>query len=211
MNAELRAVAAADERKRAAGMQAAKAAEKRRDLSNALESFFVADDARVLAFKDLQELGQAGREYSSYLPEIHTNTFERLVFAESIRITCNWALDVTDIMLSLMEVSNERWRDAKKSIDAFTGKISNDHLLLRELNECASYQKLLRHKHDRSQFERKGASAPKDTATTKERTADAQAAAEAVQKNAEGNAPEVIKETNRDKNRHMSQKGQEKQ
>ena len=75
---------------------------------------------------------------------------------------------------------------------------------------CVSHQRLLIHKHDMaSQSEREGARATEDKAATKERTEDAQAVAEAVQKNAKGNAPVEIKETtcNRDKNRLMSTKG----
>ena len=52
-------------------------------------------------------------------------------------------MDVTEIMLSLMEGSNEPLPyDVKKPIDTFTGKIGKDHLLLRELMTCVSYQKL---------------------------------------------------------------------
>ena len=76
---------------------------------------------------------------------MHKTTFERRVFEISLQETINWALDVTTIMLSLMEGPTERWRDAKKSIEAFTGKIRKDHLLLRELSYCAIYQKLLNH------------------------------------------------------------------
>ena len=128
-------------------------------------------------------------EYSAYFSEINKTTFDRRVFEESLKITFRWALDVTDIMLSLMEGSNERWRDAKKSIDAFTGKIRKDHLLLRELSYCAIYQELLNHKHGMSQSEREGSKVTEDKAATKERTVDAQADVEAVQKNAEGNVP----------------------
>ena len=83
---------------------------------------------------------------------------------------------------------------AKKSIDTFTGKIGQDHLLLRELMDCASYQKLLTHKQDMSQSESVGARVTEDKAATKERTEVAQAAAEAVQKYVKGNAPVDIKE-----------------
>ena len=68
MIAELRAATVAAERKRVAGKQAAKAAEKRRDLFEALWSFSKSDEARAQVYEEFQELVQAGREYRAYLP-----------------------------------------------------------------------------------------------------------------------------------------------
>ena len=72
--AKAAAVKKADERKRAAGIQAAKAAEKRRDLFHALQSFSKSDEDGAGAYEELQELGQAGRAYSANFHEIHTTT-----------------------------------------------------------------------------------------------------------------------------------------
>ena len=48
----------------------------------------------------------------------------RNVFREFLWITCGWAIDVSEIMLSLIEGSNGPLSDyAKKPIDTFTGKI----------------------------------------------------------------------------------------
>ena len=77
-------------------------------------------------------------------------------------------------------------------------KIRKDHLLLRMLSYCVIYQKLLNHKHDMIQPEREGSKVIEDKAATKERTVDAQADVEAVQKNAEGNVPVGLTESNRE-------------
>ena len=76
----------------------------------------------------------------------------RNVFREFLRITCGWAIDVTEIMLSLIGGSNGPLPEyAKKPIDTFTGKIEQDYLLQWELivdiMTCVCYQKLLTHKH----------------------------------------------------------------
>ena len=94
---------------------------------------------------------------------------ERRVFDESLQITVGWALDVTEIMLSLMGGSNVPLPDyAKKPIGTFTGKIGQDHLLLRGLMYCVSYQKLLTHnKHDmNSPSERVGARVTEEKSAT---------------------------------------------
>ena len=78
-------------------------------------------------------------------------------------------------LTSLIEGSNGPLPDyAKKSIDTFTGKIEQDHLLQRELISCVSYQKLLTHKHDMSQSKREGARVTEEKAATNERTEDAE-------------------------------------
>ena len=119
MGAELRAVTAAAERKRAAGKQAEKAAEKSRDLSQALWSVYKSDEDRAQAYAEFQEVEQAVREYRAHLPELHAS---RKVYRESLRITCGWAIDVTEIMLSLIEGSTGPLPDyAKTEIDTFTG------------------------------------------------------------------------------------------
>ena len=78
LRAELRVVTAAAERKRVADKQATKAAEKRRDLVQALWSFSKSDEDRAQAYAEFQELEQAGREYRAYLPEIHVCISQRL-------------------------------------------------------------------------------------------------------------------------------------
>ena len=87
--------------------------------------------------------------------------------------------------------------EVNRRIDGLlAGKIRKDHLLLRMLSYYVIYQKLLNHKHDMSQSERHKVTEEK--AATKERTVDAQADVEAVQKNAEGNVPVGLTESNRE-------------
>ena len=99
----------------------------------------------VKDYAELQEVKQAVTEYRAHISEMPT---PRNVFLESLRTTCGWATDVTDIMLSLIEGSTGPLPDyAKKEIDTFTGKIEQDYFLQCELMYSVGYQKLLTHKH----------------------------------------------------------------
>ena len=78
-------------------------------------------------------------------------------------------------MLSLIEGSTGPLPDyAKKEIDTFTDKISQEYFIQLELMTCDCYQKLLTHKDAMSQSKRVGARETEDTASTKERTEDAE-------------------------------------
>ena len=63
MRAKLRAVTAVGVIKRAAGTQGAKAAEKSKDLSQALWTFYKSDEFRAHDYAEFQEVEQAVREY----------------------------------------------------------------------------------------------------------------------------------------------------
>jgi len=92
--------------------------------------------------------------------------------------------------------------DLKYVLHTFTGEIAEDHISLNELQTCVPYQKPLICKQNMdSQSEREGAKATEDKAATTVRRglmSYAQATAEDVQKNAEGNAPVETKVTKRD-------------
>ena len=144
----------------------------------------------------VRELVQVGW----YLTHIHTAVRElgetEKVFKKALIILCESALAVTRILLSMMEDHGIIPDDLKYVLHTFTGEIAEDHISLNELKTCVPYQKLLVYKQNLdSQFEREGARATGDKAATKERTYDAQATAEDVQKNAEGNAPVETKVT----------------
>ena len=99
----------------------------------------------------------------------------RYVFLESLRTTCGWATDVTDIMLSLIEGSTGPLPDyAKKEIDTFTGTIEEDYFIQRQFMTNVGYQKLLTHKNAISQSKRVGARETEDKAPTMESTEDAE-------------------------------------
>ena len=108
------------------------------------------------------------------MPELNAS---RRVYRESLRTTCGWAIDVTEIMLSLFEGSTGPLPDyAKKEIDTFTGKMAKEYFIhvQWELMTCDCYQKLLTHKYAMSQSKRVGARETEDKASPKERTEDAE-------------------------------------
>ena len=88
---------------------------------------------------------------------------------------CGWAIEVTEIMLSLIEGSTGPLPDyAKKEIDTFTDKIAQEYFIQLQLMTCDCYQKLLTHKNAICQPKRVGARETEDKASTKERTEDAE-------------------------------------
>ena len=102
----------------------AKAAEKSRDLSQALWTFYKSDEFRAQDYAEFQEVEQACRQYKAHPHELHAS---HKAYRESFRITCGWAIDVTEIMLSLIEGSTGPLPDhTKKEIDTFTDKIAHE-------------------------------------------------------------------------------------
>ena len=176
MKAELRAVTAAAERKRAAGKQDEKATEKRRDLFQALWSFSKYDEARAQAYEVFQELEQEGREHRAHLHLLHDALLaSHSAYREYLQTTCGWAIEITEIMLSLIEGSTGPLPDyVKKEIDTFTDKIAQEYSIQLELMTYECYQKLLTHKDAMSQSKRVGDRKTEDKASTKERTEDAE-------------------------------------
>ena len=156
------------------GKQAAKDTKISRDLSFPGRHYGLSTNFmniyQLQDYAELQEIKQAAAEYRVHISEMPA---PRHVFLESLRTTCGWATDVTDIMLSLIEGSTGPLPDyAKKEIDTFTGKIAQEYFLQWELMTCDCYQKLLTHKYAMSQSKRVGARETEDKASTKERTED---------------------------------------
>ena len=79
-------------------------------------------------YEDFQELEQAGREYRAHLHLLHDALHaSHSAYREYLRITCRWAIEITEIMLSLIEGSTGPLPDyAKKEIDTFTDKIAQE-------------------------------------------------------------------------------------
>ena len=127
--------------------------------------------------ENLQELEQTGREYRAHLHLLHGALLHasRSAYREYLRNTCGWAIEVTEIMLSLIEGSTGPLPDyAKKEIDTFTDKIAQEYSIQLELMTYECYQKLLTHKDAMSQSKRVGDRKTEDKASTKERTEDAE-------------------------------------